>query len=127
MNDAVEIGAEWSVNEVTIGLSDRPLLEVLSYLDIAFFLPCRSWFLKTGMEQGKDQTPSMFESSNARTKGREIVWDIHKDHIRNHEVKGIWQRGPCREIFLDIVDTERLGLLSLDVHRCTMDLKARRR
>lgn len=50
LNDTIEIDAERSVDKVTIALSDCPLLEVISYLDIAFFLPRRSRFLKE--EQG---------------------------------------------------------------------------
>ena len=61
LNDAVEIGAKWSVDEVSIGLFDCAFLEVVSYLDIALFLPCRSLLLKTGMQEGKDQSSFLFQ------------------------------------------------------------------
>src|SRR5579871_2193706 len=71
LNNTVEIGAEWPVDEVGIGLLDDPLLKVITHLHTAFFLPCRSWLLKTGMQEGDDQTSLPFESGNAGAKRSE--------------------------------------------------------
>jgi hypothetical protein len=93
-NNTVEISTEWTVDEVTILLFDRPLPEIVSHLDKALGVPGFSCFFKTRMEEGKQESSRGLESSHTIQERWQIIRDIHKDHIGNDIIELIWGAGP---------------------------------
>src|SRR5579875_1088656 len=109
----VEVGAQRTMDEVSVALWDRSLANIVAHLDVAFRLPGGARLLKTGMQQRNDELPSPFERGNAGMKRRQIIRDIHQHHIGDYSIKGVGHRLPGREIRLQAANPQRFALFPL--------------